>query len=68
MGNGIIALPFLTSALPTLPLYPLGIDPVAHCVGSWVGLRGGLDVMGKRKISYPNPVSNPKSLIVQPLV
>jgi hypothetical protein len=30
-----------------LPLYPRGISPRTHCMGSWVGPRAGLDVVGE---------------------
>ena len=37
----------------------LGKNPGQHWMGGWVGLRAGLIVLGKRKISYPYHDSNP---------
>jgi hypothetical protein len=41
-----------------LPLYPGETAPDTHCIGSWVGFRAGMDVMEKRKISFPYRESN----------
>jgi hypothetical protein len=43
-------------------------DPSTHCIGGWVGLRSGLDVMEKRKISSPlgieSQLSSPKQVTI----
>jgi hypothetical protein len=36
-------------------------------IGSWVGLRDGLNAMKKRKIPSPSPESNADHPIVQPV-
>jgi hypothetical protein len=33
---------------------PLGRNPGTHWIVDWVGLRAGIDVLEKRKISYPH--------------
>jgi hypothetical protein len=36
-----------------LPLYTQGTAPGTHCVGDWVDLRAGLDVLDKRRSLSP---------------
>jgi hypothetical protein len=67
--------PFLTSALDggewSAPC-PCHFTPRetarTHCIGSWVGRRGGLDFKEKGNISFPYWESNPDSSVVQPVV
>jgi hypothetical protein len=42
-------------------------DPGTHRIGGWVGNRAVLDTVVKRKIPSPRRVSNPRTLIVQPV-
>jgi hypothetical protein len=71
-GNEGIVPPFLTLSLDgskwsvSLPCSITAgeTDPSAHCIGSWVATRAGLDGTEKRKISYPNQELNPDSLVV----
>jgi hypothetical protein len=49
------------------PLYPRGESPGAYCIGGWIGLRTGLDIMEKIKVSCFYQESNPDSLVMQPL-
>jgi hypothetical protein len=52
-------------ASATLPLEKQ--PPPTHCMGGWVGLRAGLDVVEKIKIFCPYRDSNLNSLVVQPI-
>jgi len=42
-------------------------DPDTHWIGGWVGPRAILDVVVKREIPSPCRVSNPRTLIIQPI-
>jgi hypothetical protein len=41
--------------------------PGTHCIGGWLSPRAGLDIVDKRKISYPCQKWNPYSSAVQPI-
>jgi hypothetical protein len=42
--------------------------PGTHWIGGWVGPRAVMDAVVKRKIPSPRRESNPRTLIVQPVV
>jgi hypothetical protein len=72
-GSEHIGPPFVTSALDggewsasrSCCLTPRTTVPGTHCIGSWVGLRPGLDVTEKRKVSFPSRELNSDSSVVQ---
>jgi hypothetical protein len=74
MGEWSIAPPFLTSALDGgewSASRPRRFTPEetalgTHCLGDWVGPTADMDVMERRKISFPYQESNPDSSAVQP--
>jgi hypothetical protein len=41
--------------------------PSTHCIGGWMGLRAGIDIMEKRKISYPYQELNSYFSVIQPI-
>jgi hypothetical protein len=52
----------------TAALYTRSKNLDTHCIGGWVGTRGGLDISGKRKMSFPSRYSKPGtfSLVTAP--
>jgi hypothetical protein len=48
-------------------LLPGPRDPGTQRIGGWVGPRGGLDAIEKRKISYSCQESNSDSSAIQPV-
>jgi hypothetical protein len=56
----------VSSQLHAPAALPLGeAFPCYRCKGGWVGPRPGLDVMEKRKISFPRQEQNSDSSIAQ---
>jgi len=45
----------------TSALYTRRKNLDTYCIGGWVGTRGGLDVSGKRKITFLSRYSKPGS-------
>jgi hypothetical protein len=69
-GNGGTAPPFLISALDGSEWSasrPFRLNTYTHFTVNWAHHRADLDVMEKRKISYPCRESNPDSSAVQPV-
>lgn len=42
------------------PIYPRGKNASTHWIGGWVGHSASLNVLDKRKISWPSQDSNPR--------
>jgi hypothetical protein len=41
--------------------------PITHYTGGWLGQKGSLEAMEKRKVAFPCLKSNPHSLVKQPV-
>jgi hypothetical protein len=53
------------ASFTALPCYPWETAPGTHWTGGWMGPRAGVDIMEKRRVSFPYWESDSGSLVVQ---